>query len=153
VRVCSVSISDLVKSCRQPLDTFYPQFARDCDVAAALQFEIGVRAADILTPMQAGQSLESDAEAVSDLIENLIQNDSLEVETFYGQGSDGFLPITICNYGPVSFIRVSAFDDIGYFGSRVAAALGSTMPCSAEQQISTSLTLPPRTIILVFTSP
>jgi hypothetical protein len=110
-----------MKSHPQPLETFYPQLARDSDVKEALKTEFGVRTADILRKMKAGQLLEADAAAVSDLIDSLVQNDSLEVETFYGRGSDGFFPITVCNFGPVSFIRASEFDDIGYFGSISAA--------------------------------
>jgi hypothetical protein len=110
-----------MKSSPQPLETFYPQFTRDSDVKAALKTEYGVRTADILRKMKAGQPLEADAAAVSDLIDRLVQDDSLEVETFYGRGSDGFFPITICSLGPVSFIRASEFDDIGYFASTAAA--------------------------------
>ncbi len=110
-----------MKSHPQPLETFYPQLARDRHVKEALKTEFGVRAADIMRKMKAGQSLEVDAAAVSDLFDSLVQNDSLEIETFYGHGSDGFFPITVCNFGPVSFIRASEFDDIGYFGSTATA--------------------------------
>ena len=105
----------------EPLESFYPQLARDSDVKAALKTEFGNRAGDILKKMKAGQSLEADAAAVSDLIDSLVQNDSLEVETFYGRGSDGFFPITLCALGAITFIRASEFDDIGYFGSTAAA--------------------------------
>lgn len=110
-----------MKSSPQPLETFYPKLARDSDVKAALKTEFGVRTADILRKMKTGQPLEADAAAVSDLIDSLVQNDSLEVETFYGRGSDGFFPITLCALGAITFIRASEFDDIGYFGSTASA--------------------------------
>lgn len=106
-----------MKSRPQPLETFYPQLACNSDFQAALKTEFGVRAADIQRKMKAGQPLEVDAAAVGDLIDRLVQNDSLEVETFYGRGSEGFFPITLCALGAITFIRASEFDDIGYFGS------------------------------------
>jgi len=110
-----------MKNCPQPLETFYPQLACDSNVQAALKTALGVHADDILTKMQAGQPLEPDASVVSDLIENLIQNDSIEVETFYGSGSEGCFPISLWALGAITFIRAIEFDDIGYFGSTAAA--------------------------------
>lgn len=110
-----------MKSSPQPLETFYPQLACDSHVEAALKIELGVRTADILTKMKAGQPLEADASVVSDLMNNLLQNDSIEVETFYGSGSEGCFPISLWALGGVTFIRAIEFDDIGYFGSTPAA--------------------------------
>jgi len=110
-----------MKTSPQPLETFYPQLACDSNVQAALKTALGVHADDILTKMKAGQPLEADASVVGDLMDNLLKNDSIEVETFYGSGSDGCFPISLWALGAITFIRAIEFDDIGYFGSTAAA--------------------------------
>lgn len=105
-----------MKSSLQSIETFYPQLARASDVKKALKEKFGKRAAGILKKMKDGQPFDEELE-VSDLMTDLIQNHCTEDDTFYGRGSCGFFPITICSFGPVSFIRASEFDDIGYFGS------------------------------------
>ena len=110
-----------MKTSPQPLETFYPQLACDSTVQAALKTALGVHADDILTKMKAGQPLEADEFVVSDLMDNLLQNDSIEVETFYGSGSEGCFPISLWALGAITFIRAIEFDDIGYFGSTAAA--------------------------------
>ena len=110
-----------MKTSPQPLETFYPQLACDSNVQAALKTSLGVHADDILTKMKTGQPLEADEFVVSDLMDNLLQNDSIEVETFYGSGSEGCFPISLWALGAITFIRAIEFDDIGYFGSTAAA--------------------------------
>jgi hypothetical protein len=110
-----------MKTSPQPLETFYPQLACDSNVQAALKTALGVHADDILTKMKAGQPLEADASVVGDLMDNLLKNDSIEVETFYGSGSEGCFPISLWALGAITFIRAIEFDDIGYFGSTAAA--------------------------------
>lgn len=105
-----------MKSSPQSIETFYPQLARTIEIKAAIKNEFGKGAAEILKQMKGGLAFDQELE-VSDLITDLVQNDCSEDDTFYGRGSDGFFPITICSLGPVSFIRASEFDDIGYFGS------------------------------------
>jgi hypothetical protein len=101
----------------EPLKSFYPQLAKDSEVQAKLKSRFAGRASSILQHMEAGSDLGNDADTVSDLLEALVTDECREVDTFYGSGSDGYFPITICSLGPVSFIRASEFDDIGYFGS------------------------------------
>jgi hypothetical protein len=101
----------------KPLKSFYPQLAQDSEVQATLKSRFAGRASSILQHMEDGSDLGDDADPVSDLLESLVKDECCEVDTFYGSGSDGYFPITICNLGPVSFIRASEFDDIGYFGS------------------------------------
>jgi hypothetical protein len=110
-----------MKNSPQPLETFYPQLACDSNVQAALKTALGVHTDDILTKMKTGQPLEADEFVVSDLMDNLLQNDSIEVETFYGSGSEGCFPISLWALGAITFIRAIEFDDIGYFGSTAAA--------------------------------
>lgn len=105
-----------MKSSPHSIETFYPQLADEIEVEMVLEEKFGKRAAGISKKMKTGKRLDDEAE-VSDLITDLVQNDGTEDDTFYGRGSDGFFPITICSFGPVSFIRASEFDDIGYFGS------------------------------------
>ncbi len=101
----------------KPLKSFYPQFAQDSEVQATLKSRFAGRASSILRHMEDGSELGDDSDTVSDLLEALVTDECREVDTFYGSGSDGYFPITICSLGPVSFIRASEFDDIGYFGS------------------------------------
>ena len=101
----------------EPLESFYPQLAQDSEVQAKLKSRFAGRASSILQHMEHGSDLGDDADTVSDLLEALVTDECGEVDTFYGSGSDGYFPITICSLGPVSFIRASEFDDIGYFGS------------------------------------
>ena len=100
-----------------PLESFYPQLAQDSAVQAKLKSRFAGRASSILQHMEDGSDLGDDSDTVSDLLEALVTDECREVDTFYGSGSDGYFPITICSLGPVSFIRASEFDDIGYFGS------------------------------------
>ena len=100
-----------------PLESFYPQLAQDSAVQATLKSRFAGRASSILQHMEDGNDLGDDSDTVSDLLEALVTDECREVDTFYGSGSDGYFPITICSLGPVSFIRASEFDDIGYFGS------------------------------------
>jgi hypothetical protein len=104
---------------KQPesLESFYPLLAKDIEVQEKLTSQFAGRAPSILQQMEAGSGLGGAADTVSDLLEELVKDECGEVATFYGRGSDGFFPITICTLGPVSFIRASEFDDIGYFGS------------------------------------
>lgn len=101
----------------KPLKSFYPQLAQDSEVQATLKSRFAGRASSILQHMEDGSDLGDDSDTVSDLLEALVTDECREVDTFYGSGSDGYFPITICSLGPVSFIRASEFDDIGYFGS------------------------------------
>jgi hypothetical protein len=101
----------------EPLKSFYPQLAQDSEVQATLKSRFAGHASSILHQMEAGTDLGDDDDTVSDLLEALVTDECCEVDTFYGSGSDGYFPITICSLGPVSFIRASEFDDIGYFGS------------------------------------
>ena len=100
-----------------PLESFYPQLAQDSAVQATLKSRFAERAPSILQHLENGTDLCDDADPVSDLLEALVKDECAEVDTFYGNGSDGYFPITLCSLGPVSFIRASEFDDIGYFGS------------------------------------
>ena len=105
----------------EPLESFYPLLARDSEVQEKLTRQFAGRAPGILQQMEAGGGLGDDADTVSDLLEDLVKNECCELSTFYGRGPDDFFPISICSLGPVSFIRASEFDDIGYFGSTAAA--------------------------------
>ena len=98
-----------------PLESFYPQLAQDSAVQATLKSRFAGRASSILQHMEDGNDLGDDSDTVSNLIEALVKDECREVDTFYGSGSDGYFPITICSLGPVSFIRASEFDDISYF--------------------------------------
>jgi len=105
----------------EPLKSFYPLLAKDSEVQEKLTRQFAGRAPGILQQMEAGSGLGDDADTVSDLLEALVTDECCEVSTFYGRGPDDFFPISICSLGPVSFIRASEFDDIGYFGSTAAA--------------------------------
>jgi hypothetical protein len=100
-----------------PLESFYPQLAQDSAVQATLKSRFAERAPGILQHLENGTDLGDDADSVSDLLEALVKDECDEVDTFYGNGSDGYFPITLCSLGSLSFIRASEFDDIGYFGS------------------------------------
>jgi hypothetical protein len=105
-----------MKSIPQPIETFYPKLAIASEVETALKEKFGARAAGIIKNMKSGETFDEDAE-VNDLITDYVKNHCDEVDIFYGHGSAGFFPITICSLGGVSFIRASEFDDIGYFNS------------------------------------
>jgi hypothetical protein len=101
----------------EPLKSFYPQLAQDSEVQDTLKSRFAERAPSILQHMKDGSDLGDDSDPVGDLLEALVTDECREIDTFYGSGSDGYFPITLCSLGPVSFIRASEFDDISYFGS------------------------------------
>ena len=80
-----------------PLESFYPQLAQDSAVQATLKSRFAERAPSILQHLENGTDLCDAADPVSDLLEALVKDECDEVDTFYGNGSDGYFPITISN--------------------------------------------------------
>jgi hypothetical protein len=99
-----------------PLESFYPQLAEHGEVKEEIKKLFGKDTDRILGAMIAGTLTEEENTEIDAPLRDLVNN-GWEEETFYGQGSDGYFPISVRGIESVYYIQASEFDDIGYFAS------------------------------------
>ena len=103
-----------------PLNSLYPQLAKDQEVKDDLERTFGNDTPLILKKMIAGTTTKDEDDTIYDSLTDLV-NDSGQEKTFYARGSDGYFPITVRGIDCCWLIQASEFDDIGYFTSAESA--------------------------------
>ena len=100
----------------QPLESLYTELAKDREVEDHLRQTFREDTPKILEKMIAGTLTKEEDITIDGVLTDLIHNGSNE-DTFYGSGSDGYIPITVRGIDSFYVIQASEFDDIGYFSN------------------------------------
>ena len=103
----------LVCSDTRPIDAFYRSFCEMKNVQKALRGQFGKRAPDVLEKLRAGEDLGTDKDYVDQEIQDLILDESKDVDSIPAWGDGWQLDIRIMQLGDAYWVSEAEFDPVG----------------------------------------
>jgi hypothetical protein len=101
----------------KPLESFFPSLVALPSVESSLRKEFGKDASAIIAKLNAGEPLSNEELGAHDIINDLVRNDSVMVDSLAGWRSayNDTFSIDVMQFGSVFWVEAQEFDDIGYF--------------------------------------
>lgn len=104
------------------IEEFYPELILDEKVQKELINVLGRKKASLVIKQFAENISWKDIDVdFEDIVADVIDNESEEVNVLIGNGCYGEFPIHIMKFGPLFWVNAQEFDPIGYFKEKESA--------------------------------